>query len=56
LRHIESALASAPEASALAIDRGLDTMLVVAAAYKSNRDKRSVCIDYSVGYTTAALK
>ena len=56
LRHIESALASSPMDSGLFIERGLDTMLVVAAAYKAAREKRTVHIDYSSGYAQAALK
>lgn len=56
LQHINIALAGNPKNSPLAIARGLDTMLVVAAAFKSVREKRTVSIDYSVGYTDAALQ
>src|SRR3989338_8026223 len=51
LRHIEAALATDPAKSGLSIERGLDTMLVVAAAHKSVRENRTVRIDYSAGYT-----
>jgi predicted dehydrogenase len=55
LKHIETALASEPSASPLSIARGLDTMLVVAAAHRSNASGRRVRIDYNRGYTPAAL-
>jgi len=56
LRHLEDSLKSDPRASPLSIMRGLDTMLVVAAAHKSVAEKRTIRIDYSQGYTPAALK
>lgn len=56
LQHITAALAEDPKNSPLSIERGLDTMLVVAAAHKSACEKRTVNIDYSAGYTEAALK
>ena len=56
LKHIEHALANDPAQSPISLTRGLDTMLVVAAAHKSAKENRSVMIDYSVGYTEAALK
>ena len=56
LRHIEAALKSDPSKSSLSVERGLDTMLVVAAAHKSVREKRAIAIDYSAGYCEAALK
>jgi len=55
LRHIEAALSSGPDRSALSIERGLDTMLVIAAAHKSVKEMRTVRIDYSAGYTERAL-
>lgn len=55
LRHIEAALAADPAASPIAIGRGLDTMLVVAAAHLSHSTGRKVRIDYSQGYTVEAL-
>jgi predicted dehydrogenase len=56
LRHIEAALASDPAKSGLSIERGLDTMLVVAAAHKSVKEKCNVRIDYSAGYSESALR
>lgn len=55
LRHIEAALAADPAASPIAIGRGLDTMMVVAAAHLSHRTGRKVRIDYSQGYRAEAL-
>lgn len=55
LRHIEAALASDPATSPISIARGLDTMLVVAAAHLSHRTGRKVAIDYSKGYRPEAL-
>jgi predicted dehydrogenase len=55
LKHLEVALAGDPAASPLSITRGLDTMLVVAAAHRSNATGRRTRIDYSRGYSPAAL-
>lgn len=55
LRHIESAVDD-PGSSSLSMERGLDTMLAIAAAHKSAREGRSVSIDYSAGYTLEALQ
>lgn len=56
LQHIEACLNSDATASPISISRGLDTMLVVAAAHKSVQEKRAIAIDYSAGYCAAALK
>jgi hypothetical protein len=57
LSHIESVLAAGEAAkSSIAIERGLDSMLVVAACHKSSAEKRSIRIDYSRGYTEDGLK
>lgn len=55
MRHIAAALAGDPAASPIALSRGLDTMLVVAAAHLSHRTGRRVAIDYSKGWTPEAL-
>jgi predicted dehydrogenase len=56
LRHIEQCLnLTGPVKSPISVDRGLDTMLVIAAAYKSAQTGRVVGIDYSQGYTSEAL-
>jgi predicted dehydrogenase len=56
LKHIESALASDPAASPISLARGLDTMLVVAAAHRANATGRRVRIDYGRGYGLASLQ
>jgi hypothetical protein len=42
--------------SVLSLERGLETMLVVAAAHLSSAKKRTVRIDYRKGYTPEALE
>ena len=44
-----------PEDSPISLERGLDTMLVIAAAYQSHKQNRKMHIDYSKGYTLAAI-
>lgn len=56
LQHINKYLKHEPLLSPISITRGLDTMLVIAAAHKSVAEKRTIYIDYSKGYTTSALK
>lgn len=56
LRHIEAALARGLVKSGLSVERGLDTMLVLAAAHKSVMEKCNVRIDYSAGYSERALR
>ncbi len=55
LKHIQSALNSNPKESPIYIERGLDTMLVVAACQLSHQTSRKVFIDYSKGYCLDAL-
>jgi predicted dehydrogenase len=55
LQHIEAALSADPAASPIALARGLDTMLVVAAAHRSHATGRRVRIDYSKGWNPQAL-
>jgi predicted dehydrogenase len=55
LRHIEASLA-APDTSPISLERGLDTMMVVAAAHESAVQKRTIMIDHAHGYTRMALK
>ena len=55
LKHIQEVLRSNPKDSPIHIRHGLDTMLVVAAAHLSNKTGRKVLIDYSKGYSVAAL-
>lgn len=55
LRHIEQALAADPATSPISLARGLDTMLVVAAAHLSNQTGRRVRINYDAGWRASAL-
>lgn len=55
LSHIESVLSAENETSALSLEYGLETMMVIAAAHKSSAEKRCVTIDYSKGFVPEAL-
>jgi predicted dehydrogenase len=55
LEHIAACLASAEDSSPIGLERGLDTMLVVAAAHLSHREGLTVSIDYDRGYVPDAL-
>ena len=57
LNHIEAVMDSGDTAkSPIAIERGLDSMLIVAACHKSSAEGRTVQIDYSRGYVESAIK
>jgi predicted dehydrogenase len=57
LNHIEAVLASGDAAkSPIAIERGLDSMLIVAACHKSSAAGRTVQIDYGRSYVESAIK
>ena len=55
LKHIIAVLQGDFAATDLSAERGLETMLVVAAAHRSSQLGRSVVIDWQKGYSTAAL-
>lgn len=55
LRHVEGQLTDSAESSGISLGRGLDTMLVLAAAHRSEREECRIRIDYSKGYTLGAL-
>lgn len=55
LKHIAAVLDGGETAEVLRLDRGLDTMLVVAAAHRSARERRAIRIDRSAGCTPEAL-
>jgi predicted dehydrogenase len=55
MRHIDQALQNDPSQSPIALHRALDTMLVVAAAHRSSETGRRVRIDYSRGWSPAAI-
>jgi predicted dehydrogenase len=56
LQHIEDVMTGKTKDSVLSLERGLETMLVVAAAHLSSAKKRTVRIDYRKGYTPEALE
>ncbi len=45
-----------PHDSPVSIERGMDTMMLLAAAHLSHQQKRTMKIDYSKGYTLDAIK
>ncbi len=55
LNHIDASLAPGAAPSVMSLERGLETMMVLAAAHLSERTKRRVKIDYARGWTPAAL-
>ncbi len=56
LRHIDAALAGgSPAKSPISLERGLETMLVIAAAHRSAQTGRVVRIDYNKGFVPEAL-
>jgi predicted dehydrogenase len=56
LRHIEAVLAGSIAESPISLERGLDTMLVLAAAHLSVQQEATVTIDWNKGYVPEALK
>lgn len=54
LTHIADALGQGAQ-SPISLERGLDTMLVIAAAHESARTGRQISIDPAAGYSAAAL-
>ena len=54
MRHVWSVTKDGKE-SAISLERGLDTALLVAAAHQSEQEKCRVRIDWSVGYTPEAI-
>jgi predicted dehydrogenase len=56
LEHIEADLQRPAGGSELRLERGLDTMLVVAAAHRAEREGRRVRIEYERGYTRDAIR
>lgn len=55
LKHIFAVMDGQLDALDLSLERGLDTMMVVAAAHESSQQGRSVTIDWSKAYSSAAL-
>lgn len=54
--HIEEILKGELIDSPISLKRGLETMLVIAAAYISNQKRKEVTIDYDEGFTLNAIK
>jgi len=55
LTHIKAQIDGAHTPSGITLERGLDTMLVIAAAHRSQQQGKRISINYAVGYTEAAL-
>jgi predicted dehydrogenase len=55
ISHLREVLAGRCDASPIALERGLDTMMVIAAIFKSHETARRVSIDWSKGYSPDAL-
>lgn len=55
LRHLQGVAEGRPLSPGITLERGLDTVLIIAAAHLSARSRRSVSIDYSKGYVPDAL-
>jgi predicted dehydrogenase len=56
LEHIEADLLVPEGGSPLRLERGLDTMLVVAAAHRAEREGARIRLDYARGYLPDALR
>lgn len=56
LDHIEGCVRGATDDSPVALERGLESMMVIAAAHVSHRLRRSVTIDYSKGWNLEAIQ
>ncbi len=56
LQNIDSVLSGKENTSAISLERGLETMMVVSAAHLSESKKRTVRINYEKGYIPQALE
>jgi predicted dehydrogenase len=56
IEHLEGILEGSIVNSPLSLERGLDTMMVIAAAFKSHDTGRRVLIDWKAGYKLEALR
>ena len=56
LQNIDSVLQGKENTSAISLERGLETMMVVAAAHLSQKHKRTVRINYEKGFIPEALE
>lgn len=55
IEHVSDILKGVDIDSPISLERGLDTMMVIAAAYLSNQKRRMVKIDYQAGYSLKAI-
>jgi predicted dehydrogenase len=56
VQHIQDILNGDILDSPITLERGLDTMMIIAAAFKSNATGRRVSIDWAAGYRPEALR
>lgn len=56
INHLEDILEGRSEQSPITLEKGLETMLVIAAAYKSHQFKKTISIHYDKGYSLDALR
>jgi predicted dehydrogenase len=56
LRHVAAATNGEGSPSPLQIERGLETMMVIAASHRSAQEGRTIKIDWSEGYSPRSLK
>ena len=56
MEHIAAALAGQPAQSPISLERGLETMLAIAAVHLSHATGRRVAIDYNKGWSPDALR
>ncbi len=54
--HLEDILNGKLKESPISLEKGLETMMVVAAAHLSHKLGRTVRIDYEAGYNLDAIK
>ena len=54
LKHIQKHIES-NSVSEISLERGIETMMVIAAAFKSVNERKNILIDYSKGYNLSAL-
>ena len=55
IEHIEQLMNGTVTDSPISFERSMDTMLVIAAAYRSHKEKRVMRIDYAKGYKPEAI-
>ena len=56
MKYLDTQLSLDEDHPVIGIERGLDTMLVLAASHRSQREGQKILIDYDEGYVLPALK